>query len=199
MRMLRIVITSPRTWLATIGDFYDEEDGSTEEPEWVADEKDNFNNVLDKDGDGRLDNAEVGQWVLPRDLEYVADEAKHLLSSADENQVRSQCVLAAGCSFYVDPDGCLYFFRTRAAALFLHRLDRTALNIIRGFVSVGQHWRRHWNNWRTAAVIANRARAVSTNQISFYIFKGKCTATGYLYIDAGAEIEYSGDACCGHY
>ena len=101
MHMLRIVITSPRTWLATIGDFYDEEDGSTEEPEWVADEKDNFNNVLDKNGDGRLDNAEVGQWVLPRDLEYVADEAKHLLSSADENQVRSQCALAAGCSFYV--------------------------------------------------------------------------------------------------
>ena len=101
MRMLRIVITSPRTWLAAIGDFYDEEDGSTEEPEWVANEKDNFNNVLDKNGDGRLDNAEVGQWVLPRDLEYVADEAKHLLSSADENQVRSQCVVAAGCSFYV--------------------------------------------------------------------------------------------------
>jgi len=75
-------------WSLFSGDLYppsDRENG--EEPEWVTNEKKQFKEFRDKNGDGKMDKDEVKSWILPEDYDHVASEAKHLMSESDEDKV----------------------------------------------------------------------------------------------------------------
>ena len=68
---------------------YDTEDEEEELPEWVNEERDDFNNVRDKNGDGVLDREEVLEWVYPAEEQnYAEEEAKHLIKNADSDSDR---------------------------------------------------------------------------------------------------------------
>ncbi len=59
-----------------------------EEPEWLQSERDQFKNYRDKDGNGRLDIEEVGDWIMPKEYDHAHAEANHLMHHADTNKVR---------------------------------------------------------------------------------------------------------------
>ena len=63
-----------------IGD-YDEP-----KPDWVDGEVEIFNTERDKDGDGKLNKAEVLAWLFPVNFNPLDSEAIHLLHAADENK-----------------------------------------------------------------------------------------------------------------
>jgi len=68
-----------------IGDMWlEEEDG--EEPEWVEEERKQFNEFRDKDKSGYLENEEVRNWILPSEYDHAEGEARHLIESADSNK-----------------------------------------------------------------------------------------------------------------
>jgi len=70
-----------------IGDLYPESDREKgNEPEWVTNEKKQFKEFRDKNGDGKMDKAEVSDWIIPEDYDHVSSEAKHLLSESDEDK-----------------------------------------------------------------------------------------------------------------
>lgn len=70
-----------------IGDLYPEADREAgEEPEWVTNEKKQFTDFRDKNGDGKMDKTEVADWILPEDYDHISSEAKHLLSESDEDK-----------------------------------------------------------------------------------------------------------------
>jgi len=67
-----------------IGDLYPESEREKgEEPEWVTNEKKQFKDYRDKNGDGKMDKEEVADWILPPDFDHVSSEAKHLMSESD--------------------------------------------------------------------------------------------------------------------
>jgi len=67
-----------------IGDLYPESEREKgEEPEWVTNEKKQFKEFRDKNGDGKMDKEEVKDWILPEDYDHIASEAKHLLMESD--------------------------------------------------------------------------------------------------------------------
>ena len=39
-----------------------------EEPDWVSSEKEQLGTYRDKDGDGKLNRQEIGEWILPQVL-----------------------------------------------------------------------------------------------------------------------------------
>lgn len=53
------------------------------EPNWLQDEKDNFKEHLDKNGDGKLDRDELTAWIIPDDGMFGMEEAEYLMSEAD--------------------------------------------------------------------------------------------------------------------
>lgn len=61
------------------------EDGK--EPDWLADEKDNFDKHRDKNADGFLDKEEVKAWILPDGYNHIVAETNHLIYASDENRV----------------------------------------------------------------------------------------------------------------
>lgn len=61
-------------------------------PEWVGDEKANFDYNLDKNQDGRLDRSEIRSWVVPDDATTFDVEARHILYNADTNRDRKVTV-----------------------------------------------------------------------------------------------------------
>ncbi len=63
------------------------EDFEGDEPSWVEDEKANFDHVLDKNGDGKLDSDEVREWLVPDTETTNQVEMRHLFMSADTNRV----------------------------------------------------------------------------------------------------------------
>lgn len=64
---------------------YSEEEGA-ETPEWVSEETKRFHEEYDKNKDGKLDKSEVKEWILPEtDHIMAAEEARHLVSSADDD------------------------------------------------------------------------------------------------------------------
>jgi Ca2+-binding EF-hand superfamily protein len=67
-----------------IGDMYKGDDGE-EEPEWVNNEREQFNTYRDKDGDGFMDTEEVKNWILPQDFDHAEAEARHLIYEADSD------------------------------------------------------------------------------------------------------------------
>lgn len=63
-------------------------DSEEEEPEWVRTEREQFQQFRDKDKDGAMNRAEVGEWILPADYDHAIAEAKHLIFESDGDKVR---------------------------------------------------------------------------------------------------------------
>jgi len=55
------------------------------EPEWVDEERKQFKEFRDKNGDGKLDRQEVEDWILPQDFDHSDVETRHLISEADSD------------------------------------------------------------------------------------------------------------------
>merc|ERR1719348_644984 len=68
-----------------LSDMVGEQEKGEEEPEWITEEKEYFVK-LDKNSDGKLDAAEVKEWIMPADDEHAREEAKHLITEADSNK-----------------------------------------------------------------------------------------------------------------
>lgn len=69
-----------------LGDLWPEEDRAKgEEPDWVKTERQQFTEFRDKNKDGKMDQDEVKDWILPPDYDHVTSEAKHLVSESDTN------------------------------------------------------------------------------------------------------------------
>ncbi|KAK3883122.1 hypothetical protein Pcinc_012550 [Petrolisthes cinctipes] len=67
-----------------IGDMYRGEEGEVE-PSWVSNEREQFREFRDKDGNGYLDQEEVKSWIIPADYNHAEAESKHLIYEADNN------------------------------------------------------------------------------------------------------------------
>jgi Ca2+-binding EF-hand superfamily protein len=64
-----------------LGETYDQP-----ESEWFITEKNRFLEEYDKNGDKYLEGEELRAWLIPDIKETAVQEAKHLISSADENK-----------------------------------------------------------------------------------------------------------------
>jgi len=62
----------------------EEEDG--DEPEWIKTEREQFETIRDKNKDGKMDEEEVADWILPPDYDHTDAEATHLLHQSDSNE-----------------------------------------------------------------------------------------------------------------
>ena len=74
-----------------------DEERLNEEHDWAEAGRVEFEENLDKDGDGRLDYQEIRNWLAPNETAFFEEEAKHLLLHADTDKVRllqqeSDCV-----------------------------------------------------------------------------------------------------------
>lgn len=69
-----------------IGDMYGGPGEGEVEPDWVQNEKDQFNNFRDKDKDGFMSRDEVRDWIMPVDYDHSTSEARHLIYEADKNK-----------------------------------------------------------------------------------------------------------------
>ena len=58
-----------------------------DEPEWVQNERMQFNNFRDKNKDGQMDRDEVRDWIIPPDYDHAEAEAKHLIFESDADRV----------------------------------------------------------------------------------------------------------------
>lgn len=58
------------------------------EPAWVAQEREQFGLYRDRNKDGKMDQAEIGEWILPTEYDHAEAEAKHLMYEADTNKVK---------------------------------------------------------------------------------------------------------------
>ena len=47
--------------------------------DWVEREKKSFQEEKDKNNDGYLDKQEVADWIVPSEVNYSLEEAKHLI------------------------------------------------------------------------------------------------------------------------
>lgn len=57
-------------------------------PAWIESEKKQFEEQHDKNGDGKLDRAEILDWIIPSaHATGNQEEAKHLLTESDANGV----------------------------------------------------------------------------------------------------------------
>lgn len=68
-----------------IGDMYRGTEDGEEEPEWVRNERETFNNYRDKNSDGFMDSEEVKDWIIPSDFDHAEAEARHLIYEADSD------------------------------------------------------------------------------------------------------------------
>uniref|UniRef100_A0A915BA27 Reticulocalbin-3 n=1 Tax=Parascaris univalens TaxID=6257 RepID=A0A915BA27_PARUN len=72
-----------------IGDMYRPEDYpelNGKEPDWVASEREMFKDHRDKDGDGKLNQDEMKDWIMPVGFDHADAEAKHLIGIADDDK-----------------------------------------------------------------------------------------------------------------
>lgn len=69
----------------TVNNWNPDEQGGNERLNF---EREQFNNKRDKNGDGRMDLEEIGEWILPKDYNPSLSEAMHLIQKADDNEVR---------------------------------------------------------------------------------------------------------------
>jgi len=67
-----------------IGDMIRGAEGDSE-PEWVQNEKEQFSQYRDKDGDGFMDQEEVKNWIIPPDFDHAEAEARHLIYESDSD------------------------------------------------------------------------------------------------------------------
>lgn len=56
-------------------------------PDWIINEQREFEEKLDLNKDGYLDNQEIQQWIAPNDVEFINEEIEHLINHIDENKV----------------------------------------------------------------------------------------------------------------
>jgi len=59
--------------------------GKDHDKEWLTDEKERFDNDLDTNKDGSLDDIEIIHWIVPSEENVAEDEVKHLFASADDD------------------------------------------------------------------------------------------------------------------
>lgn len=70
-----------------INDMYsDHGKDSSQVPDWVLREKEQFKEYRDKNGDGFLDKEEIRFWILPPDYDHSEAEARHLMSESDTDK-----------------------------------------------------------------------------------------------------------------
>ncbi|XP_033751880.1 calumenin-like isoform X2 [Pecten maximus] len=68
-----------------IRDMYPNENGE-EEPDWVKSERTQFEQYRDINKDGKMDNEEVKNWIVPPDYDHSDAEANHLIYEADSDK-----------------------------------------------------------------------------------------------------------------
>ncbi|XP_021377539.1 calumenin-B-like isoform X2 [Mizuhopecten yessoensis] len=68
-----------------IRDMYPNENGE-EEPEWVKSERTQFEQYRDINKDGKMDNDEVKNWIVPPDYDHSEAETNHLIYEADSDK-----------------------------------------------------------------------------------------------------------------
>lgn len=68
-----------------MNDLWTPEEENQGEPEWLTQERAHFSQHRDKNGDGKLDKEELGEWLLPTGYDYIEAEAGHLMQSVDDN------------------------------------------------------------------------------------------------------------------
>jgi len=59
--------------------------GQDKDKEWLIEEKDRFDNELDKNGDNALSKEEIFAWIIPSNEDIAKDEVDHLFAGADED------------------------------------------------------------------------------------------------------------------
>jgi len=59
--------------------------GKDKDKEWLIEEKDRFDNELDRNGDNVLSKEEIHAWIIPSNEEIAKDEVDHLFAGADED------------------------------------------------------------------------------------------------------------------
>ncbi|MDG6100208.1 hypothetical protein EXU34_22375 [Alteromonas sp. ZYF713] len=72
-----------------IGDMYRPDDYpelNGKEPDWVQSEREMFKEHRDKDGDGKLNQEEMRDWIMPVGFDHAEAEARHLVGIADDNK-----------------------------------------------------------------------------------------------------------------
>ncbi|CAJ0583182.1 unnamed protein product, partial [Mesorhabditis spiculigera] len=72
-----------------IGDMYRPEDYpelNGKEPDWVASEREMFKEHRDKDNDGKLNQNEMRDWIMPIGFDHAEAEARHLMGISDDNK-----------------------------------------------------------------------------------------------------------------
>nr|XP_002123414.1 calumenin-B [Ciona intestinalis] len=68
-----------------IGDMRRDDD-EKENLEWVVHEEEQFKDIRDTNGDGKMDVTEIKDWILPADYDHASAEAKHLVYTADDDK-----------------------------------------------------------------------------------------------------------------
>ena len=68
-----------------LGDMWPNHNG--EEPDWVKNERSQFHEHRDRNGDGKMDKAEVKEWIIPPDYDHSEAEARHLIYETDGDKV----------------------------------------------------------------------------------------------------------------
>ncbi|XP_029438756.1 reticulocalbin-1 [Rhinatrema bivittatum] len=68
-----------------IADMFAHEDGGPE-PDWVANEREQFSDFRDLNKDGKMNKEEIRHWILPKDYDHAQAEAKHLVYESDVNK-----------------------------------------------------------------------------------------------------------------
>ena len=74
-----------------VGEFADDDDMDDDDDDnedWVEREKKSFQEEKDKNKDGYLDKQEVADWIVPSEVNFSLEEAKHLIERADTNKDR---------------------------------------------------------------------------------------------------------------
>ncbi|CAI4225636.1 unnamed protein product [Auanema sp. JU1783] len=72
-----------------IGDMYRPEDYpelNGKEPDWVQSEREMFKEHRDKNADGKLNEEEMRDWIMPVGFDHAEAEARHLVAIADDNK-----------------------------------------------------------------------------------------------------------------
>ncbi|XP_028678444.1 reticulocalbin-2 [Erpetoichthys calabaricus] len=67
-----------------LGD-YRRDPGADHDAEWAIVERERFENVYDKNKDGKLNNEELLNWMVPNNLDSATEEAFHLIKEMDLN------------------------------------------------------------------------------------------------------------------
>ena len=53
-----------------LADLWTGGENGEKEPEWVEEERKQFKEFRDRNGDGKLDRQEVEEWILPQDFDH---------------------------------------------------------------------------------------------------------------------------------